>query len=96
VCFPILDDDLRSRALAEALELPLSDNQQAWELRSDGSYVRLHAGRKQPLRSQTALLEHHREHSRIATTAVKKTATKRRLAERPELDEGDEKRSRRA
>jgi polyphosphate kinase len=97
VCFPILDDDLRSRALAEALELPLSDNQQSWELRSDGSYVRLQAGRKQPLRSQTALLEHHGERLRASPEkdGARRTGLKRRLQARTPFED-DEKRSRRA
>jgi polyphosphate kinase len=62
VCFPILDEALRSRVLAEALELPLLDNQQAWELGPDGRYARVQPGKKQPLSSQRALLDHHAEH----------------------------------
>src|SRR5262245_11423350 len=99
VAFPILDEDLRSRVLAEALELPLSDNQQAWELEADGSYVRTEPGRKQPLRSQKALLDHHGEHFRARPekgAASKKAGPKRRLAADPELDDREEKRSRRA
>ena len=78
VCFPIMDEELRSRVLAEALELPLSDNQQAWELGADGSYVRLEAGRKQPLRSQTALLDHHGEHLRASPEKGKRGAIDKR------------------
>jgi polyphosphate kinase len=37
-CFPILDEDLKARLLAD-LDLALSDNSQAWELQTDGSYV---------------------------------------------------------
>jgi polyphosphate kinase len=37
VCFPILDERLKSRILAD-LDANLSDNCQAWELRGDGSY----------------------------------------------------------
>jgi len=97
VCFPILDQELRSRVLAEALELPLADNQQAWELRPDGSYVRLRPGRKQPLRSQKALLEQHGEHlrARPEKSETSKPGQKRRLQPRPPLED-DEKRSRRA
>jgi polyphosphate kinase len=61
VCFPILDPELRQRVLAEALELPLLDNQQAWALASDGSYARIPQGRRNPVRSQQALLERHAE-----------------------------------
>jgi polyphosphate kinase len=38
VCFPILDEELKARLLAD-LDLSLSDNSQAWELQTDGSYV---------------------------------------------------------
>jgi polyphosphate kinase len=37
-CFPILDEDLKARLLAD-LDLALSDNSQAWELQTDGTYV---------------------------------------------------------
>src|SRR5262249_44226883 len=79
VCFPILDEALRSRVLAEALELPLLDNQQAWELASDGGYAHAPLGRKQPLKSQQALLDHHAERlSAAAGTAKKESARKKR------------------
>jgi polyphosphate kinase len=64
VCFPIQDEELRSRVLAEALELPLLDNQQAWLLAPTGTYARAEQGKKQPLRCQQALLDHHAEHFR--------------------------------
>jgi polyphosphate kinase len=89
VCFPILDEELRSRVLAEALELPLADNQQAWELHSDGSYVHLTSGKRQPLRSQLALLDNHGEHfsARTSKPAEKKPRLRRRA--RPSEDAGD-------
>src|SRR5690606_37453599 len=37
VCFPILAEALKARVIAD-LDLCLSDNSQAWELRPDGSY----------------------------------------------------------
>ncbi|MBN8279790.1 MAG: polyphosphate kinase 1 [Gammaproteobacteria bacterium] len=37
VCFPILAEPLKARVIAD-LDLCLSDNSQAWELRPDGSY----------------------------------------------------------
>ena len=97
VSFPILDEALRSRVLAEALELPLADNQQAWELRPDGSYVRVEPGRKQILRCQKALLDHHGEHltARPGKTAEKKSGAKRRAQARRGFED-DEKQSRRA
>jgi polyphosphate kinase len=64
VAFPILDEDLRSRVLAETLEIPLLDNQQAWTLRSDGSWDRLEPGRREPFVSQQVLLDHHAERFR--------------------------------
>jgi polyphosphate kinase len=64
VAFPILDDELRQRVLAEALEIPLMDNQQAWTLNSDGSWARLEPGRRDPMVSQQVLLEHHSERFR--------------------------------
>ncbi len=100
VCFPILDEELRSRVLAEALELPLVDNQQAWLLRPDGSYVRVEPGKKQPLRSQRALLDNHGEHfsarpPRAATSA--EDAKRKRSARRARRGPEDEQpRSRRA
>jgi polyphosphate kinase len=37
VCFPVSDERLKARILAD-LDASLSDNCQAWELRGDGSY----------------------------------------------------------
>ncbi|MDD3650021.1 polyphosphate kinase 1 [Immundisolibacter sp.] len=56
VCFPILDAALRARVIDE-LELYLADNQQAWELQTDGSYRRVEAGDAPALSAQQALLE---------------------------------------
>lgn len=99
VCFPILDEELRSRVLAEALELPLLDNQQAWQLRSDGSYALIEPGKKQPLRCQRALLDHHAEHFTRAQPSPTKAddAKRRRGARRARRARPDEEpRSRRA
>ena len=41
VCFPILGETLKARVIAD-LDLYLSDNTQAWELRPDGSYRLVH------------------------------------------------------
>lgn len=40
IAFPIEDPEIKDRLIAD-LDLFLSDNQQAWELQADGSYVRL-------------------------------------------------------
>ena len=104
VCFPILDEVLRSRVLAEALELPLADNQQAWLLESDGGYRRVEAGKKQPLGSQRALLDHHSEHfsGRVRKGAAQGLIeTRRRVSKRASKrarggSAGEVRRSRRA
>ncbi|MEQ1894962.1 MAG: hypothetical protein ABL998_20670, partial [Planctomycetota bacterium] len=82
VCFPILDEELRSRVLAEALELPLLDNQQAWQLEPTGTYARVPLGKKQPLRCQQALLDHHAEHFRARATGHMGGAKKGRAERR--------------
>ena len=98
VCFPILDERLRQRLLAEALELPLADNQQSWELDRSGTYARVVAGRKQPLRSQQALLDTHAEHfSKHGVKGAKEArARKRKRAATPLDPEAETPRSRRA
>ena len=39
-CFPILDPTLKARVIEECLDIPLSDNVQAWLLQSDGTWER--------------------------------------------------------
>jgi polyphosphate kinase len=51
VCFPIEDEDLRKNLIKDGLMTYLSDNSQAWELMSDGSYKRLLPAKNQKLRS---------------------------------------------
>jgi polyphosphate kinase len=55
-CFPILDPVLAKRVYEEEIENYLADNTQAWELRSDGSYVRVEHGEAMPHSAQQALL----------------------------------------
>lgn len=43
-CFPILDEALRARVIEECLDLPLSDNTQAWQLSPDGNWLRCQPG----------------------------------------------------
>jgi len=93
VCFPILDEELRSRVLAEALELPLADNQQAWELRQDGTYARVAPGRRQPLASQQALLDTHAERLRARP---ERPAPKRAARGGRDAEPGTERQTRRA
>ena len=57
VLVPVLDEGVR-RTLDEILHLQLADNMQAWELRANGSYVRLHpAEGEQSVNSQELLLK---------------------------------------
>lgn len=60
VCFPILRKQHRDQIL-EDLELYLSDNMQAWELRADGSYERLTPADAHPCNAQTALMRRYSE-----------------------------------
>ena len=39
-CFPIEDKAIKERVFQEVFSMYLSDNAQAWELQSDGSYTR--------------------------------------------------------
>ena len=39
-CFPVEDKRIRERVFQEVFSTYLNDNAQAWELQSDGSYVR--------------------------------------------------------
>ncbi|OGT57033.1 MAG: RNA degradosome polyphosphate kinase [Gammaproteobacteria bacterium RIFCSPHIGHO2_12_FULL_63_22] len=56
-CFPILDADLAARVFDEELANYLLDNQQAWQLHSDGSYSRQLPGDGEvPFSAQGALL----------------------------------------
>ena len=56
VMFPILDEGLKARVLAD-LDTYLADNVQAWELRADGEYVRLsRRAEAEPAAAQLKLL----------------------------------------
>jgi polyphosphate kinase len=57
-CFIIEDKRLRARIIKQGLNNYLSDNTRAWQLRSDGSYVRVKAGSSRPRDAQQTLLEH--------------------------------------
>jgi polyphosphate kinase len=56
-CFPILDPKLRKRVIQEGLKPYLRDNQQAWEMQSDGSYRKRAVSRSKPYCAQNELLE---------------------------------------
>jgi len=54
--FPIQNDELKRRVIAD-LDLYLNDNVQAWELRSDGKYAKVHPDAdEEPMAAQTRLL----------------------------------------
>jgi polyphosphate kinase len=55
-CFPILDPELAARVYDEALANYLDDNQNAWALRPDGSYVKVEPGDAMPHSAQQGLL----------------------------------------
>lgn len=55
-CFPIEDQALRSRVIAEGLTTYLADNAQAWELQTDGTYVRCTPGPDEARPAQEVLL----------------------------------------
>ena len=57
VAFPLIDRELRARVIQETLELPLLDNQRAWELQQDGTYRRANGNGSKPVDSQAALME---------------------------------------
>ena len=70
VMFPVLDKRLRKR-VAVILQTMREDNQQSWDLRSDGRYVRRAPMRgAPPLRSQAVFMEMARERARESPAIV--------------------------
>ncbi len=58
VCFPVEDEALKKQLIKDGLMVYLSDNTQAWQLLSDGSYKRIQPASNQKERSaQKTLLE---------------------------------------
>ncbi len=55
--FPVETPELKERVIRETLDFYLSDNQQAWQLKADGHYVRHRHARSRPFSAQTALME---------------------------------------
>jgi polyphosphate kinase len=55
--FPIDDPVLKKRIYKDGLLNYLADNQLAWELQMDGSWIRVQAGEETPHHSQNILLE---------------------------------------
>jgi polyphosphate kinase len=55
-CFPVLESKLKKRIIQEGLRPYLKDNQQAWDMKADGSYVRRSSRRSKPYCAQHYLL----------------------------------------
>ncbi|HLP80486.1 MAG TPA: RNA degradosome polyphosphate kinase, partial [Nitrosomonas sp.] len=59
VCFPIEEKRTSDTVFKYGLLSYLSDNTQAWQLQSDGSYKHLKPGAAKPRSAQQVLLEHY-------------------------------------
>jgi polyphosphate kinase len=57
LCFPVYEAKLRRRIVAEGLKDYLADNVQAWEMQSDGTYLRKKRGRAAARCAQRELLK---------------------------------------
>jgi polyphosphate kinase len=66
VCFPI-DNKVHRERILEDLEIYLSDNTLAWELRADGTYHRLTPQNSPAINAQSVLLQRHAELAGAAT-----------------------------
>ena len=55
-CFPVLDPKLKKRVIQEGLKPYLRDNQQAWEMNSEGAYHKRKSTRARPHSAQLELL----------------------------------------
>jgi polyphosphate kinase len=55
-CFPVLDPKLKKRVIQEGLKPYLRDNQQSWEMDSDGTYHKRKLSRAKPHSAQLELL----------------------------------------
>jgi len=60
-CFMVEDKRLRDRVIKQGLTNYLNDNTRAWQLRGDGTYVRVKPGSNRPRDAQQTLLEHFGE-----------------------------------
>lgn len=58
-CFPVEDEALKRRVFEETIQNYLDDNCQAWELRGDGTYVRLTSKRARQSSQETLLGAFH-------------------------------------
>ena len=59
-CVPVLDPQLKQRVIRETLTLALQDNAQAWDMQSDGTYIRDQAvGNEHETNLQTILMHEY-------------------------------------
>lgn len=59
-CVPVLDPQLKQRVIRETLSLALEDNAQAWDMQSDGTYLRDHpVGNEHETNLQTILMHEY-------------------------------------
>ena len=56
LAFPILDPKLKKRVITEGLKFYLADNQQGWEMNSQGTYLRRRSSRSKPHNAQGELM----------------------------------------
>ena len=56
LAFPILDPKLKKRVITEGLKFYLADNQQGWEMSSQGAYQRRRSSRSKPHNAQGELM----------------------------------------
>ncbi len=56
LAFPILDPKLKKRVVTEGLKFYLADNQQGWDMNSQGVYQRRRASRSKPHNAQGELM----------------------------------------
>ena len=54
--FPVLDPKLKKRVITEGLKFYLADNQQGWEMNSQGAYQRRRSSRSKPHNAQGELM----------------------------------------
>jgi len=56
LAFPVLDPKLKKRVITEGLKFYLADNQQGWDMNSQGSYQRRRSSRSKPHNAQGELM----------------------------------------
>jgi polyphosphate kinase len=65
VAFPVLDPELKARAVAEGLVPYVDDTREAWELSADGSYTRTKPRGRAQLSAQDELLRRMSDKTKV-------------------------------